>query len=125
MASNLNRIRATTRANLAAAVYGQGKVSREEANRLVAMTLTEIIDALSRSENVRLSTFGSFLVRFKRERMGRNPKTGVDSVISARRVVVFKASRIMGARINDRALPTRHRERAFREERTEDCGGDR
>jgi integration host factor subunit alpha len=91
--------KAVTRAELAAAVYERVGVSREEARQLVAMTLAEITEALSRSENVKLSHFGAFVVRSKRERVGRNPKTGIEAPISARRVVVFKASRILCGRI--------------------------
>jgi integration host factor subunit alpha len=75
---------------------------RDEAHQLVAAMLTEILEALSRGENVKLSTFGTFVVRSKRERVGRNPKSKVEVSISARRAVVFKASRVLGARINTR-----------------------
>lgn len=94
------RMRSVTRANLAGTVYGRTSVSREEVHRLVTMMLNEITDALSRSENVKLSSFGTFAVRSKRERVGRNPKTGIEAPIAARRVVVFKASRILGRRLN-------------------------
>jgi integration host factor subunit alpha len=92
-------LKAVTRAELAAAVYERVGVSREEAHQLVAMTLAEIIEALGRSENVKLSNFGAFVVRSKRERVGRNPKTGIEAPISARRVVVFKASRRLCGRV--------------------------
>jgi integration host factor subunit alpha len=67
--------------------------------------LEEIKDSIARGETVKLSSFGTFTVRKKGQRMGRNPKTGVDVPISPRRVVVFKASAIMKQRINaDRPL---------------------
>lgn len=88
------------RVDLAAAVYARVGVSREEANHLVSMMLTEIVEALTRGEVVKLSTFGSFVARSKRERVGRNPRTGVEALIIARRVVVFKASRIVSNRLN-------------------------
>ena len=95
------RGRAVTRVDLAAAVYERAGVSRKEAHRFVALMLTEIAEALTRNESVKISAFGSFVVRSKRERLGRNPKTGVDAPIIARRVVVFKASRVLGLRLNN------------------------
>jgi integration host factor subunit alpha len=70
------------------------------------MMLAEIADALSRGENIKLSSFGTFLVRSKGERVGRNPKTGVEAPIAARRVVVFKASKILGSRLNGQVRVT-------------------
>jgi integration host factor subunit alpha len=66
----------------------------------VALMLNEIVDVLSRGESIKLSSFGTFVVRNKHERVGRNPKTGVETPIAARRVVVFKASRILSGRLN-------------------------
>ena len=63
--------------------------------------IDEISDAILRGENVKLSSFGTFLQRSKRERIGRNPKTGVEATISPRKVLVFKASHIMRERINN------------------------
>lgn len=62
--------------------------------------LGEISDAIADGETVKLSSLGSFIVRAKGERAGRNPKTGVEAAISPRRVIVFKASHIVRARIN-------------------------
>ena len=56
-----------------------------------------------RGENVKLSSFGTFLQRAKRERVGRNPKTGVEATITPRKVLVFKASHIMRGRVNGAA----------------------
>ena len=88
-----------TKAELAAAVYSRANVSRAEAFGLVDMMLDELSAALSRSENVKLSSFGAFSVRSKKERIGRNPKTGAEAVIAARRVVTFKASRTLRDRL--------------------------
>jgi integration host factor subunit alpha len=63
--------------------------------------LREISDSLARGEHVKLSSFGSFIVRSKGRRIGRNPKTGEEVPIEPRRVMVFKASNIMKQRIND------------------------
>jgi integration host factor subunit alpha len=89
-----------TRADLAEAVYKQVGLSRSESAELVELVLSEISDAIERGENVKLSSFGSFLVRSKAERIGRNPKTGVEVPITPRRVMVFKASNVLKARIN-------------------------
>ena len=64
--------------------------------------IQEISEAILRGENVKLSTFGTFQQRSKRERIGRNPKTRVEAIITPRKVLVFKASHTMRARINGR-----------------------
>jgi integration host factor subunit alpha len=89
-----------TRADLAEAVYKRIGLSRSESSALVELMLNEISAAVERGENVKLSSFGSFLVRSKGERIGRNPKTGVEVPITPRRVMVFKASNVLRARIN-------------------------
>jgi integration host factor subunit alpha len=89
-----------TRADLCEAVYQKIGLSRTESSRLVEQVLDEICDAVARGENVKLSSFGSFVVRDKGERIGRNPKTGVEVPIEPRRVMVFKPSNVMKARIN-------------------------
>ncbi len=89
-----------TRADLAEAVYKQVGLSRTESADLVEFILGEIADAVERGENVKLSSFGSFIVRSKGARVGRNPKTGVEVPITPRRVMVFKASNVLKARIN-------------------------
>jgi integration host factor subunit alpha len=92
--------KAVTRAQLYDAVYEKVGLSRSESSALVELVLTEIADNVARGEAVKLSSFGTFTVRKKGQRMGRNPKTGVDVPISSRRVVVFKASAVMKQRIN-------------------------
>ncbi|HEX2257606.1 MAG TPA: integration host factor subunit alpha [Afifellaceae bacterium] len=89
-----------TRADLAEAVYRRLGLSRTESAAMVEMVLQEICDAVVRGENVKLSSFGSFLVRQKGERVGRNPRTGHEVPIPPRRVTVFKPSNIMKDRIN-------------------------
>ena len=88
------------RADLCEAVYQKIGLSRTESSKLVEAVLDEICDAVARGENVKLSSFGSFVVRDKGERIGRNPKTGVEVPIEPRRVMVFKPSNVMKARIN-------------------------
>jgi integration host factor subunit alpha len=89
-----------TRVNLAEAVYQQVGLSRKESAALVEMVLDEMTKRLIAGESVRLSSFGSFNVRHKGRRVGRNPKTGVEVPIKERRVLVFKSSNLLKARIN-------------------------
>ena len=91
-----------TRADLSEVVYQKVGLSRTESAALVELVLTELADSLARGENVKLSSFGSFLVRQKGERVGRNPKTGEEVPIEPRRVMVFKPSNILKQRINGR-----------------------
>ena len=90
-----------TRADLAEAVFRRLGLSRTESAAMVEMVLKEISDAIIAGETVKLSSFGSFMVRDKGLRVGRNPKTGREVPIPPRRVAVFKASNIMKSRIND------------------------
>lgn len=89
-----------TRADLADAVYRKLGLSRSESAALVETVLKEISDAIVRGENVKLSSFGSFRVRSKGTRIGRNPKTGVEVPITPRRVITFKPSNVMKAVVN-------------------------
>ena len=93
--------RAVTRADLSEAVYQEVGLSRKESAQLVESVLHEISDALVRGEMVKLSSFGSFAVRQKGERVGRNPKTGEEVPILPRRVLVFRASPALKSRINE------------------------
>lgn len=89
-----------TRADLAEAVFQKVGLPRNESAELVEMILKQIITGLERGEPVKLSSFGSFGIREKGERIGRNPKTGEEVPITPRRVLVFRASNIMKAQIN-------------------------
>ena len=89
-----------TRADLCEAVYQKVGLSRTESATLVELVLKEITDCLERGETAKLSSFGSFVVRKKGQRIGRNPKTGKEVPISPRRVMVFKPSAILKQRIN-------------------------
>ncbi len=91
-----------TRADLCEAVYQQVGLSRTESAALVEAVLSEVADCLARGETVKLSSFGSFVVRDKGQRIGRNPKTGEEVPIEPRRVMVFKPSSILKNRINGR-----------------------
>ena len=92
-----------TRADLCEAVYQKVGLSRTESAELVERVLGEICDSLAAGETVKLSSFGSFIVRSKGERVGRNPKTGVEVPIDPRRVMVFKPSNVLKAHINGEA----------------------
>ena len=92
--------KSVTRVELYDAVYRKVGLSRSESSALVELVLKEISDSVARGETVKLSSFGTFIVRQKGKRIGRNPKTGVEVSISPRRVVVFKASAIMKQQIN-------------------------
>jgi integration host factor subunit alpha len=92
--------RTLTRADLAEAVYEQVGLSRNESSDLVEQVLDETMNALISGENVKLSSFGSFSIREKGERIGRNPKTGVEVPITPRRVLVFRASHVLKDRIS-------------------------
>jgi integration host factor subunit alpha len=92
--------RTVTRVDLAEAVYRCVGLSRKESAILVQSVLDELADALIAGEPVKLSSFGRFLVRAKSERVGRNPKTGIEVPITQRRVMVFKPSNVLKAQIN-------------------------
>jgi integration host factor subunit alpha len=92
--------RTVTRADLSEAVYQKLGLSRTESAALVERVLEEICAGLAKGDTVKLSSFGSFLVRDKGQRIGRNPKTGVEVPIEPRRVMVFKPSNVLKAHIN-------------------------
>lgn len=88
-----------TRADLADALHRQVGLSRADSARLVEQILRGMCDALAGGENVKISGFGTFLLREKSERIGRNPKTGIEVPITSRRVLTFRASQMMRERI--------------------------
>lgn len=89
-----------TRADLSEAVYQAVGLSRTESADLVERVLEVVSDALVGGENVKLSSFGSFQVRSKNQRIGRNPKTGEEVPILPRKVLVFKPSNVLKTKIN-------------------------
>ena len=89
-----------TRADLAEAVVEQIGLPRNESQELVELVLSAISDSLATGEQVKLSSFGSFGIRSKGQRIGRNPKTGQEVPITPRRVLVFRPSNIMKGKIN-------------------------
>ncbi len=89
-----------TRADVAETIYEEIGLSRKDSNDILDMMLDEIVKELSNGNDVKLSSFGTFSLRDKKERSGRNPKTGVAAVISSRRVISFKPSQTMRKIIN-------------------------
>jgi len=90
-----------TRADLTEAVYRAVGVSRNESSAFVEKVLEEASLAMERGEQVKISSFGTFSVRSKAMRMGRNPKTGEEVPITPRRVITFRASHVLKDRINE------------------------
>ena len=89
-----------TRADLAETINRKMGFSRAESLALVEAILSRMCEAMSEGENVKISGFGSFILRDKRERVGRNPKTGVEVPITPRRVMTFRASQKLNDRIS-------------------------
>lgn len=89
-----------TRADIAQAVHRTVGISKSEAATMVDVFFQEMSDAAARGENLKLSSFGTFAIRAKRQRIGRNPKTGAEVPITPRRVMTFKPSNILKQRIN-------------------------
>jgi integration host factor subunit alpha len=95
-----------TRVDLYEAVYQRAGLSRSESLAAVELVLKEITGSLEKGETVKLASFGSFIVRKKKRRIGRNPKTGTEATISPRRIVTFKPSAILKQQINgERSKP--------------------
>ena len=89
-----------TRAHLAETIYTQVGLSRNESADLLESVLARISGVLEKGESVKISGFGTFSVRQKGRRMGRNPKTGEEVPILPRRVLVFRPSHVLRAKIN-------------------------
>ena len=89
-----------TRADLSSAVYREIGLSLSESTQLVDAVLEEVANALAEGNNVKLSSFGTFKLRRKKERIGRNPKTGVEVPITPRTVLTFNASNILKQKVN-------------------------
>lgn len=89
-----------TRLDVAEAIYTEIGLSRKDSNDILDMIVDEIVNELGQGKDVKLSSFGTFSLRDKKSRIGRNPKTGVEAVISSRRVISFKPSQTMRKVIN-------------------------
>lgn len=94
-----------TRAQLAERIYAQVGLSRNESSDLLEALLDQVSNALESGQAVKISGFGTFAVRQKGRRIGRNPKTGVEVPILPRRVLVFRASQMLKAQVNGQSAP--------------------
>ena len=92
----------TTRSTLSEAVFKNVGLSRNESAMLVDSVFTEILISLISGDDVKISSFGTFIVRQKKERIGRNPKTGEEVPITARSVVTFRASNVLKSKVNSK-----------------------
>ena len=90
----------TTRSTLSEAVFKSVGLSRNESANLVDSVFSEILASLIGGDDVKISSFGTFVVRQKKERIGRNPKTGEEVPITARSVVTFRASNVLKSKVN-------------------------
>ena len=89
-----------TRSDIAEKIYEEVGISRKDSGEILDMAVAEIRDELVRGHDVKLSSFGTFLLRKKNTRIGRNPKTGIEAAISARTVISFKPSQILRKALN-------------------------
>jgi integration host factor subunit alpha len=94
-----------TRAQLGESVSQEVGLSRNESAELLETVLNQMSEALARGETVKVSSFGSFSVRQKGQRIGRNPKTGEEVSILPRKVLVFRPSQVLKTRINQYRTP--------------------
>ena len=94
-----------TRAHLAETIYMEVGLSRNESAELLETVLKRMSAALEAGESIKISGFGTFSVRQKGRRIGRNPKTGVEVPILPRRVLVFRPSQVLKAHVNHTAIP--------------------
>ena len=92
----------TTRSTLSEAVFKNVGLSRNESSALVDTVFNEILKSLIDGDDVKISSFGTFIVRNKKERIGRNPKTGQEVPITARSVVTFRASNVLKLKVNNK-----------------------
>ena len=89
-----------TRSDIAEILYHEIGLSRRESGEILDMFLAEVSSELAKGNSVKLSSFGTFTLRDKKRRTGRNPKTGVEAEITPRRVISFKPSQVMRNAVN-------------------------
>lgn len=105
MAAHTVNSQTVTRQDLAESVYREIGLSRSESSTLVESVIDHVAAALAKGEHVKLAGFGTFSLRDKRERIGRNPKTGEEVPITSRRVLVFKPSQVLRERVDSALSP--------------------
>lgn len=94
------KMRTITRNDMADVIFSEVGLSRKDSSEILDMMIEEIKSALADGEDVKLSSFGTFSLRRKNARIGRNPKTGVEATISPRTVISFKASQLLRKKLN-------------------------
>ncbi|MBR5482828.1 MAG: integration host factor subunit alpha [Alphaproteobacteria bacterium] len=94
------KMRTVTRSDIAETLYQEVGLSRKDSGEILDMVLEEVTNELVKGNNVKISSFGTFTVRQKNTRIGRNPKTGVEAEISSRKVISFKPSQTMRSSLN-------------------------
>ena len=105
MATTTVNSQTITRQDLAEAVYREIGLSRSESSTLVEAVIDHIGDSLEKGEHVKMAGFGTFSLRDKKGRVGRNPKTGEEVPITPRRVLIFKPSQVLRERVDSALLP--------------------
>ena len=93
-------MKTVTRVSITESIYEQIGLSRKDSGEILDLVMEEIRSELVRGNDVKISSFGSFLLRKKNARVGRNPKTGIEAEISSRTVVSFKPSQVLKRAIN-------------------------
>ncbi len=93
-----------TKADIVEKVYEKIGFSKKESSELVEMVFNTMKDTLQKGEKIKISGFGNFVVRQKKERIGRNPQTGNQITISARRVLTFRPSQVLKAILNGESI---------------------
>ncbi len=107
MNENTQNSGTVTRADLAEALYLEIGLSRTDSSQLVESLIDHVSNALEKGEHVKLAGFGTFSLRDKKERIGRNPKTLEEVKITKRRVLVFKPSQVLRERVDSSLSPKR------------------
>lgn len=94
-----------TKADIIESVYTQVKLTKKESAEIVELVLETLKNTLEKGERIKISGFGNFHVRTKKSRLGRNPQTGTEIMISARRVLTFRPSQVLKNALNDSVNP--------------------
>jgi integration host factor subunit alpha len=109
-----------TKADIIEGVYEKVGFSKKESAEIVELVFDTLKETLERGDKIKISGFGNFQVRQKKARVGRNPQTGKEIEISARRVLTFRPSQVLKSALNGEAPPENHAEIDAREEEADD-----
>jgi integration host factor subunit alpha len=113
-----------TKADIIESVYERVGFSKKESAEIVELVFDQLKETLERGDKVKISGFGNFLVRFKKARVGRNPQTGKEIEISARRVLTFRPSQVLKAALNEGRVPENDGPSAEDDDDAPDAEGD-